>query len=86
MTIQEAVDRRVRFVRLPPWCVGAHIELPLLDDGYGPWAIVREPSGEEKLFMGMLLTDRDDRYEATDGPRAVEPPQEPTTTKTKTTI
>lgn len=64
MTAKEALDARIRFIRLPHWEPSAHIELPLLPAGqYGPWATVRDVSGETSLFMLTLLEDDDSRYE-----------------------
>lgn len=64
MTIQMALQKRIRFVRLPEWEPTAHIELPLLTDGiHGPWAIIRDVSNESQIFIGQLLTDLSNRYE-----------------------
>lgn len=64
MTIRRLISDGVRFVRLPHWEPSAHIELPLLDGGQvGPWAIVRDVSGETHVFMGALLNETDSRYE-----------------------
>lgn len=65
MTIRRAIADGVRFVRLPHWEPSAHIELPLLDGGqYGPWATVRDVSGEQRIFMPVLLNDTESRYES----------------------
>lgn len=66
MTIREALDRRIRFVRLPHWVPFASIELPLLPDGgYGPWATVYDGGVPEgiKVLIFTLTKDIDDRYE-----------------------
>ncbi len=63
MTIHEALDRGIRFVRLPHWEPTAHIELPILPNGqHGPWAIVRDVTGEQTVFIGGLRDDTDARY------------------------
>lgn len=67
MTITEAMEKGIRFVRLPHWEPTAHIELPILPGGMsGPWAIVRDVSGEQTVFVGGLRTDTDSRYVACD--------------------
>ena len=55
MTIREALQSRIRFVRMPTWEPSAYIELPLLEDGgHGPWATVHDVSGETKIFVFRL--------------------------------
>lgn len=62
MTIPQAVRRKLRFVRLPWWEPGARMELPLLPDGCGPWAVVRDAAGESQVFMPTLWEDLEDRW------------------------
>jgi hypothetical protein len=84
MTINRAISDGVRFVRLPQWEPSAHIELPLLGNGLvGPWAIVRDVSGETSLFIGALRRDTESRYEAWAPPpatNAVDPHAQPSGT------
>ena len=64
MTIREAVNQKIRCVRQREWEPTAHIELPLLPaGGYGPWAIVRDVSGERFVPTIMLLADSSPYYE-----------------------
>ena len=76
MTILDALNQRVRFLRLPPWHDRTHLELPLLEDGgYGPWVILRDYAGESlaewphvglcetHVFIHDLIKDGESRYE-----------------------
>lgn len=76
MTIREAIENRVRFIRLPHWNQGARLELPLLEGGgCGPWATLRDYSGEtqisERFFetkipIFQLAGDSESAYEPAD--------------------
>lgn len=65
MTIREALQRRLTRVRLAAWEPSAHIELPLLSNGfYAPWATVRDVAGEHPILMSQLMQSHEDWYEA----------------------
>ena len=65
MTIQQALDQRIRYVRLPEWEPSASLELPLLTlGGCGPWATVRDVAGWRWVLITRLVTDLCDQYEA----------------------
>ena len=64
MTIREAIDQRIEKVRLPIWAEGAHVRFDFLDGGkMGPWAHVKDPSGEADILVPELLADTSDEWE-----------------------
>ena len=64
MTFRQALDQRIRFVRLPEWEPSAHLELPLVPlDKCGPWVICRDVSRTTPIFIFDLLNDPTDRFE-----------------------
>lgn len=64
MTIREAIRQGIKHIRLPQWEPTAHIELPLLPGGLcGPWATVRDVSGEQQVLLPVLLSDVSPFYE-----------------------
>ena len=68
MTIREAIRQRIRYVRLPHWEPPAHVELPLTDAGglLGPWATVRDVTGETQVLIPKLMNASENRYVALD--------------------
>lgn len=64
MTVQEALDQRIEKIRLPVWAEGSYISFDFVESGYGPWAHVKDPSGETDMFVFMLLEeDKSDEWE-----------------------
>lgn len=63
MTIREAVNQRVKRVRLPQWPQDTVLELTPLSEGYGPWATLRMNDERTSIFLAKLLADREDCYE-----------------------
>lgn len=70
MTINEALLRRITFVRLPEWPPNTRLQLPILPLEYGrgpehgPWALLTDRvTKPTPLFIGTLLRDPEDRYE-----------------------
>ena len=58
MNIKEALKKRIPRVRCEGWNKKAYIKLPLLESGYGPWAIlfdeVCQRSGERLLITQII--------------------------------
>jgi len=64
MTVQEALDQRIGKIRLPEWAEGSYVSFDFLEGGtYGPWAHVKDPSGETDIFVFKLLEDKSDEWE-----------------------
>lgn len=78
MTLREAMEKGVRFVRGRSWRTGNYLEMPAMRDGYhGPWAKlgIHNPDGVIApdtevpiLFTGIDL-DKDDYEPITPLPR-----------------
>lgn len=75
MTIREALERRIPRVRKPIWKSDqCYLRLPLLEDGWGPWAelyddivqpLIEVEPGQKLLVLQVL---DDDGYVVYDGP------------------
>jgi len=70
MNIQEALEQRVRYLRKPFWAMpDDHLELPLLEKGFGPWAILHSPQAcrdelkSQSILIFSLLNDADTDWE-----------------------
>jgi len=64
VTVQEAIDQRVAKIRLPQWAIGAHVSFDFLEESkVGPWAHVKDPSGEVDILIPRLLEDTSDEWE-----------------------
>lgn len=64
MTVQAAIDQRIEKIRLPSWAEDAHVSFDLLDAGrYGPWAHVKDHSGETDILLPDLLRDSSEEWE-----------------------
>lgn len=64
MTVQDAIDQRIEKIRLPQWAEGAYVSFDFLDDAkIGPWAHVKDPSGESDIFVSTLLADVSNEWE-----------------------
>lgn len=64
MTIQDAMDKGLEYVRLPIWEPSAYLKLSKLSGGgYGPWCKVHDVSGDMDVLLAQVLND-DIRWEA----------------------
>jgi len=64
VTVQEALDRRIKKIRLSHWAEDACVSFDFLESGaYGPWAHVKDPSGEVDVFVYKLLEDTSNEWE-----------------------
>ncbi len=64
MTVREAIDQRIEKITLPQWAKGACVSFDFLEDAkLGPWAHVKDPSGESDILVLNLLEDTSDEWE-----------------------
>lgn len=64
MTIQNAIDSGLQYVRLPFWEPSAYLKLTRLENGrYGPWCKVHDVTGDIDLLITEVLNE-DTRWEA----------------------
>jgi len=67
MTIKEAIEKRIRWLRLPEWAAGTYIELPPMEGksyDYDSWVIIADMfSGITRIRLYAVLEDPTDRWE-----------------------
>lgn len=69
MTFREAVDRRIKWLRLPEWTDACRLELHLTaDEHVGPWVKLHDeyssPGKPTPILITNLLVDPESRYVA----------------------
>lgn len=65
MTAREALDKRIRRIRLPFWEPTAYAEFFLVGDKmHGPWVTIRDVTGESNMLVWEFLKDTCDEWEA----------------------
>ena len=64
MTFSEAVEQKIRYIRLPHWAdPKAHLSIHFTEDGFhGPWVTLRDCGTDTQVLWVDLMNDREDRY------------------------